>query len=53
MVFTCSMSSIWTRSGWITVVLAVLAAESCSDICGNRARQARHYARTRHRHPTR
>jgi predicted RNA-binding Zn ribbon-like protein len=24
----------------------------CSTACGNRARQARHYARTRGRHPT-
>jgi predicted RNA-binding Zn ribbon-like protein len=27
--------------------------EWCTDTCGNRARQARHYARTRHLHPTR
>ena len=27
--------------------------EWCSAACGNRARQARYYARTRHRHPTR
>jgi len=27
--------------------------EWCSAACGNRARQARHYARVRHRHPAR